>query len=72
MEKADILSMEKEELTEFMKGLGEAAYRGKQVFTRLHLKKAVSFGEMTELSLKLRELLKEKSRALRCKNRKKI
>ncbi len=59
MEKADILSMEKDLLCEYMKTLGEAAFRGKQVFSWLHAKKAVNFDDMTNLSKALREKLKE-------------
>ncbi len=61
MEKADILSMEQEELVNFIKNLGEAAFRGKQIFKWLHSKKVRSFDEMTDISLGLRELLKEKA-----------
>ncbi len=61
MEKADILSMNKEEICDFLTSLGEAKFRGKQVFKQLHGRKRTSFDEMTDLSLSLREKLKETS-----------
>ncbi|MCC8098337.1 MAG: 23S rRNA (adenine(2503)-C(2))-methyltransferase RlmN [Eubacterium sp.] len=61
MEKTDILSMNPEELTEFIREIGEANFRGKQIFTWLHNKKVCSFDDMTNLSVKLRGILKEKA-----------
>lgn len=56
----DIKSMTLEEITQAMKDLGEPAFRGRQIFTWLHQRGAVSFGEMTNLSKPLREKLEER------------
>ncbi len=52
----DIKSMTLEEIGDLLKGMGEPAFRGKQVFTWLH-RGAVSFAEMSNLSKSLREKL---------------
>ena len=52
----DIKSMTLAELTCYCKGLGEPAFRAKQVFQWLH-RGARSFDEMTNLSKPLREKL---------------
>ena len=54
----DIKSMTLEEMTSAIKGLGEPAFRGKQVFSWLH-KGVRSFDEMTNLSKSLREKLNQ-------------
>ena len=48
----DIKSMTQQELSQFLKELGEPAFRAKQVFTWLH-RGAASFDEMTSSSLRL-------------------
>ncbi len=53
----DIKSMDHEELSAFLKELGEPAFREKQVFSWLH-KGVRSFDEMTNLPKNLREKLK--------------
>ena len=53
----DIKSMTQQELSQFLKELGEPAFRARQVFTWLH-RGAASFDEMTNLSKSLREKLK--------------
>ena len=53
----DLKSMTQEEITRFLRDLGEQAFRGKQVFTWLH-KGVCSFDEMSNLSKALREKLK--------------
>ena len=53
----DLKSMTQEEITRFLRDLGEPAFRGKQVFTWLH-KGVCSFDEMSNLSKALREKLK--------------
>ena len=53
----DIKSMTQQELSQFLKELGEPAFRARQVFTWLH-RGAASFDEMTNLSKSLRENLK--------------
>ena len=57
----DIKSMTQQELSQFLKELGEPAFRAKQVFTWLH-RGAASFDEMTNLSKSLRE--KQKGRCI--------
>ena len=52
--KEDIKSLEEAEIAARLKAMGEAAFRGKQIFTWLH-KGAASFDEMTNLSIALRE-----------------
>ena len=54
----DIKSMTQPELAQFLKELGEPAFRAKQVFTWLH-RGITSFEEMTNLSKPLREKLAE-------------
>ena len=56
----DIKSMTLEEITQAMKDLGEPTFRGRQIFTWLHQRGVVSFGEMTNLSKPLREKLEER------------
>ncbi len=55
----NIKSMTVDEVTAALRELGQPAFRGKQVYTWLH-KGARSYGEMTNLSKPLRELLTEK------------
>mgnify|MGYP002855867201 CR=1 FL=1 len=54
----EIKSLSRKELREAFSRLGEPAYREKQVFSWLH-KGVTSFGEMTNLSLGLREKLEQ-------------
>lgn len=56
----DIKSCSIKELEEFLKGIGQPAYRAKQIFQWLHKKMAATFEEMTDLPAQLREILKEK------------
>ena len=58
--KEDIKSMTLEGLTRAMQELGQPAFRGRQVFSWLHGRGAVSFDEMTDLSKALREQLEER------------
>ena len=58
--KEDIKSMTLEWLTRAMQELGQPAFRGRQVFSWLHGRGAVSFDEMTDLSKALREQLEER------------
>lgn len=57
MAKADLKSMDLEELQLFMADLGEPKFRGKQLFEWIHKKQVSSFDEMTNLSKDLREKL---------------
>ena len=54
----DIKSMTLEELTAALEGMGEPAFRGKQIFSWLH-RGARSFSEMSNVSKPLRERLEE-------------
>ena len=57
--KADIKSLNIKELTAFMEGLGEKAFRAKQIYQWIHEKQVDSFAEMTNISKKLIETLEE-------------
>lgn len=58
-EKSDIKSMNLPELIAFMEGLGEKAFRAKQIYQWIHEKQVDSFEEMTNISKKLKETLEE-------------
>lgn len=57
--KADIKSLNIKELTAFMEGLGEKAFRAKQIYQWIHIKQVTTFDEMTNISKALIEKLKE-------------
>jgi 23S rRNA (adenine2503-C2)-methyltransferase len=57
--KQDIRLIEKNDLTEFFKSLGESKFRAQQVWEWLWKKGAQSFDEMTNLSKLLRQKLEE-------------
>ena len=59
MSKTDIRSLTQEEMKAFVTEIGEKPFRGKQIYQWLHEKQVTSFDEMTNLSAKLRERLKE-------------
>ena len=59
MNKTDIRSLTQEEMKVFVTEIGEKPFRGKQIYQWLHEKQVTSFDEMTNLSAKLRERLKE-------------
>ena len=54
----DIKSMSQEEISAYLRELGEPAFRGKQVFTWLH-RGVTSFDQMSNLSKSLRQKLSE-------------
>ena len=56
--KKDIKSLNLEQLTEELLGIGEKKFRAKQVYSWIHEKLVDSFDEMTNLSKDLREKLK--------------
>lgn len=58
--KIDILSLLPNELEEQLLALGEKKFRAKQIFNWLHVKRVQSFDDMTNLSVQLRNLMKEK------------
>ena len=55
----DIKSLYESELKELLVGMGEKPFKGKQIYEWLHKKTVGSYEEMTNLSLKLREQLKQ-------------
>ena len=57
MEKQEIGGLSVEELSQAMAEMGQPAYRGEQVFTWVHQKRASSFDHMTNLPLSLRQQL---------------
>ena len=59
MDKKDLRSLTLEELAVELKGIGEKAFRAKQVYEWLHVKLVDSFDEMTNISKELRNKLKE-------------
>ena len=61
MEKKDLKSMTLEELTEFVKELGEKPFRAKQLYQWMHVKLAESLDECTNLPKSLKEKLSEYS-----------
>lgn len=58
--KVDIKSMNLNELKDFMVQIGEKPFRAKQIYEWLHIKHVESFDEMSNISKKLIESLKEK------------
>jgi len=54
MDKKDLLSMQKEELSAFLEEMGEKKFRAKQIYEWLHVKHVQSIDEMTNLSKNLR------------------
>jgi len=60
LEKTDILSLTPEELAEQLALMGEKKFRAKQIFQWLHVKRVFDFDKMTDISVQLRQRLKEK------------
>lgn len=56
----NIYGLTLEKLTEEMLSLEQKSFRAKQLFSWLYVKNATSFDEMSDISLKFREILKEK------------
>lgn len=59
MAKIDVLSMNEKELEQMIQTLGEAKYRGKQIFAWLHKNQVTDFSQMSNLSIQLRQKLAE-------------
>ena len=59
MEKKDIKSLTLPKLEAEMAGLGEKAFRARQIYEWMHVKMARGFGEMTNLSKELRKKCEE-------------
>ena len=60
MEQIEIKSLSLAQLKNIVTGMGEKAFRAKQIYERLHQKQAESFDEMSNLSVAFREKLKER------------
>jgi len=60
LEKIDILSLSLTELENVLTELGEKKFRAKQIFQWLHVKRVTDFDKMTDISVQLRTVLKEK------------
>ncbi|MFN6962527.1 MAG: 23S rRNA (adenine(2503)-C(2))-methyltransferase RlmN [Pyrinomonadaceae bacterium] len=58
-EKPHLIGLDKSELAEFVKGIGEPAFRARQLFSNLHGRRARSFDEMSDLPKPLRAKLAE-------------
>ncbi len=61
-EKTDIKSLSMAQLEEYVRTIGEPKFRAKQIYEWLHRHLVRSFDEMTNLSLSLRETLKQECR----------
>ncbi len=59
MSKIDIKSMNKEELEQFLRTLGQPAFRAKQLYQWMHQKLAGEFSQMSNLSRQLQQQLEE-------------
>ncbi len=57
--KTDIKSLTLSELTQAMKEMGEPAFRAKQLYEWMHIKKARDYDEMTNISKALKEKCRE-------------
>lgn len=62
MEKTDLKNLSWEELQKELEGLGEKAFRGRQIYEWLHKKLVTDFDKMTNLPASLRGRLAEKYR----------
>ncbi|MDO4691043.1 MAG: 23S rRNA (adenine(2503)-C(2))-methyltransferase RlmN [Fusobacterium sp.] len=60
-DKINILNLTKQELTDLVLSFGMKKFYGKEIFIWLHKKIVRNFDDMTNISLKDRELLKEKT-----------
>lgn len=59
-DKLDILSLSREELKREILAMGEKAFRAKQIYEWLHMRKVRDFSQMSNISVQLRELLSKK------------
>ena len=59
MEKIDIKSLNYDELADYIVSIGEKKFRAAQLYSWLHEKLACSYDEMTNISDKLKKVLKE-------------
>lgn len=58
--RTDILSLTREELTAEITAMGEKPFRARQIYDWLHVKKAVDFSQMSNISAQLRDKLEKK------------
>jgi 23S rRNA (adenine2503-C2)-methyltransferase len=58
-QKVELIGLSQPELVEFVEGLGEPAYRGRQIFAALQHRRLRSFEEMTDLPKELRARLNQ-------------
>jgi 23S rRNA (adenine2503-C2)-methyltransferase len=58
-ERTHLTGLTKDELERFVEGMGEPAYRGRQLFSSLHRRRLRAFDEMTDLPKPFREKLSE-------------
>src|ERR1700682_5480711 len=56
-----LAGLSQEDLTGFIKSLGEPGYRARQIFAGLHQRRLRSFAEMTDLPQELRARLSERA-----------
>jgi 23S rRNA (adenine2503-C2)-methyltransferase len=63
MQSLHLAGLSQTELTEFIEGLGEPAYRARQIFAGLYHRRLRSFAEMTDVPKELRAKLSERSTA---------
>ena len=59
--KTNLLDLDRPQLAEFLKGIGETAFRSQQLFKWIHQRGIVDFNAMTDLSKSLREKLAEQA-----------
>lgn len=59
-EKIDILALTREELAAEITAMGEKAFRAKQIYEWLHVKKVTDFAQMTNISAQFRDALSRK------------
>src|SRR5690349_3378954 len=62
-QRVELIGLSQPELVAFVEGLGEPAYRGRQIFAALQHRRRRSFAEMTDLPKDLRARLNELARA---------
>ena len=62
-QKVHLTGLTRSELESFVKGAGEPAYRGRQIFAALHRRRLRSFDEMTDLPKDFRARLAERATA---------
>ena len=60
MEKTDIMSLTSDEIGDILGQAGEKKFRAKQIYKWLHVKRVFDFDEMTDISVQLRQYMKEK------------